>query len=680
MPPKDRNERKAERLRGAGASHAIANFGFSFGAPAPLKSRLSARKTPQPLSSRPSSRRSPIGSAERNANGTIRRSRSISAPGSIPRPGKLKPTITPGRAKSLEQRSIVTPTISTGKRKRGQKSALSRSPEENESDELERIDEEHMASAQKSTVPTPRAALTASPQDHDDAPDELEAANEAHMVFGTIKAVGVSSHPAGATPVPSRLNGAALESIRRTPLAVIQAGKRTELPKTVAGPPSAKSSPPEAIPVTPATRPLGRPKKDKALPAATKDPKLSKQHQVAREKGVEDDLSPDKPKADGRDQIKPKSSRAGNRARRVVVSEEAEEADEEADELSPDVRKPQRGRITEESEELDELSSEVHVPRSGRRLTLERDKEPTEEVEEEVDELSPEVGLKKSGKKDEALFVSSDEESDADERSEPEQESGPTPKLVANPTQAKQKQLTIRSDSSKQPKKHQKRERGPVYPIEVFRLKIPKEMKEPVWLRHAKRVSPSEVLAQFFKEMLDAETAKLHEAASQIEDRDQRRREASKVGVAQLFQANLADLFLDLASAGNNMAILTGRIKTARKEKIIMRKEYMEICKQKDDLALQMDELREEYHESVDARLASNKLSDSIYAIEAAILGGREKAKTEGREDEGPEIPLAILLQNVAKDVGSKDGGLFAEVTNFNGMLEKAAAILEGRV
>jgi hypothetical protein len=78
----------------------------------------------------------------------------------------------------------------------------------------------------------------------------------------------------------------------------------------------------------------------------------------------------------------------------------------------------------------------------------------------------------------------------------------------------------------------------------------------------------------------------------------------------------------------------------------------------------------------IDAR---NKLSEDLYSIEAAIQNGRKKARKERREDEGPEIPLSMLLGMVGGDVGSLGGGLLKNVKIFNSALESAASWLEGR-
>jgi hypothetical protein len=584
----------------------------------------------------------------------------------------------------LGEQVIVTPTIATGKRKRGQKSALSESQQEDELDELERIDEEHLSSAQRSTLPKPKAEVTESPA-HDDAPDELEAADENHLLSSSSKTGRERSRPTEATPVPPRANGPSTEK-RRTPLAEINSDKRIMSRKSTSAKASAPSTVDDAPPVTPVTRPLKRPKKDRPASAPKNLPKPSKKPTLAIGGDVEDELSPDKLDVHSVSATQSKSARVGRPHRRVVESEEVEE-DEEADELSPAVQKSQGkdSKSTGRKADAIEISPELEEARPGRRAIVDRDREAEEqddEVLDELDELSPEIGKSKSrSKRSEPQVVSSDEQSEEyEEHEETEDAPEETIEAAANSKHTKKPpKASTFSDKSLKPAKKRPRRTGPNYPIEVLRLKMAKDMEQPEWLRYVKGVNPAEVLNQFFKEMLDAEVSRIRVAVSEIENPERRRHKRGKVGLARVFQATLADLFLDLSSASNNYSVLTRRIKNAKKEKILMRKEYMEIHEMQNKLLLQMDELREDYHQNIEARAARNTLNESIFDIQAAIEGGREKASAQGREDEGPEIPLRMLMQNVAQDVGSDNGGLLADVQELNGLLEKAAGILEGR-
>jgi len=555
-----------------------------------------------------------------------------------------------------------------------------------------------MSSAQKSTAKKPKAAVTTSPVD-DEVPDELEVADENHILSSSMKAPLPRPHTIDSTPVPQRSEGASAGSApRRTPLAELSAEKPSTSQKTAKAKAS-KAISKEAPPVTPVTRVRGRPKATKPAGTANKASKPRKKSTVVAEEDVEDELSPakvDTAASKGKTEKASRIRRASSLANEIRV---AEDGDGEVDELSPEIDKSrQENQENKEVEQdIDELSPDMQRSRPVRPPTVESDREwedmEEQELEEEneVDELSPDIDKrKKKPTGNEVASEPSDSDSDdADEGDGSDEEvSQASVRLPAKAKTAQKKQKqskttgkqkSLAQSSSKITKKRQ-RKSGPNYPIEVFRLKVPKDTEGPEWLRYVKGVNPAEVLNQFFKEMLDSELDTIRESVSENSQPEQRRRARHQISMLKHFQSNLSDLFLDLSSASNNHSVLSRRVKAARKEKLLMRKEYMENQARQNELLLQLDELREEHHHNVQVGQAQKSLNESMYAVQAAIEAGRKKAIAEGREDEGPEIPLEMLMQDVAEQVGSENGGLLAGVQEFNGVLEKAADFLEGRL
>ena len=92
-----------------------------------------------------------------------------------------------------------------------------------------------------------------------------------------------------------------------------------------------------------------------------------------------------------------------------------------------------------------------------------------------------------------------------------------------------------------------------------------------------------------------------------------------------------------------------------------------------------MDDERAVYDAEKQKAEAKNKHSANMFEIQAAIKSGRERARLEDREDEGPERPLSMLIDKVGRQVGSVGGGLLASLQHFNEGLERAAGWLEGR-
>ncbi|KAF2815227.1 uncharacterized protein BDZ99DRAFT_377496 [Mytilinidion resinicola] len=194
-------------------------------------------------------------------------------------------------------------------------------------------------------------------------------------------------------------------------------------------------------------------------------------------------------------------------------------------------------------------------------------------------------------------------------------------------------------------------------------------------------VSCGDVLAQITEEILDARILDLNEKALDLPD-SQRKERATlkrKRGAIQNFNSALSDQLLNLREALDTGSALRSRQKDAAKEKIKLRGEFLEIRKQREELALKMDEARAVHADRVRRMKEMNEVNTAMTDIEMAIQRGRERARKEGRNGEGPDMPIDMLLDKVAADVRSHGGGMFDRVKGFNGRMERIAMVLEGR-
>jgi hypothetical protein len=179
------------------------------------------------------------------------------------------------------------------------------------------------------------------------------------------------------------------------------------------------------------------------------------------------------------------------------------------------------------------------------------------------------------------------------------------------------------------------------------------------------------------EDWINAKIAKLREKLAR-NNGPERAQLKSKANVALAYREALDDVLLDLQDANNSALDNPKRLRKYKSELASRRREYLTIQRERDEVALENDEVTEAFVREKKDIEARHQLNASLYDIQAAIRNGKEKARTEGREGEGPEIPLKVLLDDVARDVGSNDG-LLARVRNFNGVLDRAAGILEGR-
>ncbi|OCL00684.1 uncharacterized protein K441DRAFT_624584 [Cenococcum geophilum 1.58] len=679
MAPKDREERRRMRQRGAGTQQLQnVNFGFKFGAPS-LPAQRSSRRTPQPLPPRPSSsqtpktipprpslHRTPVEASIQKRGESPRQSRSASVPiHSSAQTGKLKSIKNPKPKSPL---LFVTPTV-TGKRKRGKQEA--KAAQDLEQDELEQ-DDEHRTSAQKSGATRARSTTTPkSMTDRDDVPDELEENDENHFVSSDQKRRERLSKSLEATPATPNINEhedplqshrlrQALAAIEDNTPAPLQKRSRQqgELARIGNSNRTTRSQTKQLIPNRGGARHSALLKPD---PQATA--------QEDNESG--DELSPDK------SQHTPGKQRGRKSAEPVVGELETGnvakgDGAEDFDELSPENDRIRR-------------RNDRHQTLSGPSLR------------------APAPLLKPGSDGDNELHASEDEDVNYHRRrpmkvvaTETLQERGELHQsaTVTENAHTRRPKRPKPSTSSK-PKKKRQRGGDAAIPITIYRLFHPKPRshtdieggEDSAYVAAAAinssirlpGVNAVDVLAQITEEILSHRITEFHEQSQVAVSQTVRSELKRKRGVVQLFNASLSDRLFELTEAVDAGTALKGRLKGVLREKLRLREEFLSIRKQREDLALKMDEIRTEHRERVRSKKERDDINAAMFDIEAAVLRGKENAEKEGRENEGPKMPLEMLLENRARDVGSDGGGLLEKVKEFNGALESAAAVFESR-
>ena len=538
---------------------------------------------------------------------------------------------------------FVTPTV-TGKRKRGKQEA--KAAQDSEQDELEQDDEEHRTSAQKSGATRARSTTTPkSMTDRDNVPDELEENDENHFVSSDQKRRGRLSKSLETTPATPNINE------HEDPL---QSRRLRQAPAAI----------------------------EDNTPAPLQ--KRSRQHGELARIG--------NPNRTTRSQTKQLIPNRGS-ARHSALSKPdpqatAQEDNESGDELSPD-------KSQHTPEDFDELSPENDKirRRNDRHQTLSR-----------PSLRAPAPLLKPGSDEDNELHTSEDGDVNYHRRrpmkvvaTETLQERGELHQsaTVTENAHTRRPKRPKLSTSSK-PKKKRQRGGDAAIPITIYRLFHPKlrshtdiEGGEDSAYVAAAAINSSirlpgvnavDVLAQITEEILSHQITEFHEQSQIAVSQTVRSELKRKRGVVQLFNASLSDRLFELTEAVDAGTALKGRLKGVLREKLRLREEFLSIRKQREDLALKMDEIRTEHRERVRSKKERDDINAAMFDIEAAVLRGKENAEKEGRENEGPEMPLEMLLENRARDVGSDGGGLLEKVKEFNDALESAAAIFESRV
>jgi hypothetical protein len=293
--------------------------------------------------------------------------------------------------------------------------------------------------------------------------------------------------------------------------------------------------------------------------------------------------------------------------------------------------------------------------------------------EEEADEFSPKPAHstkqppKPSGREREVVALS-EEVSDAyEEESEPEDTQQSRPEQAAKSPQSNPAQKT-KPTSEKPPRKRQKF-LGPKLSIAVMRMKG----------YGVRGVTVADTTRTLIEEALDGRLTKMMEKMQTMQDSARRKELRGDMNMSLSFKESLNEKLMDLQDANDVLTTNLKKVKLFKRHNAALRKEILGLQNNRQEIALEHDDVQAGF-EAEKARVeARNTLSANMFDIEAAIQNGRKKARKEGREDEGPELPLSMLLETVGRDVGSFGGGLLSRVRGFNGALERAAGWLEGK-
>jgi hypothetical protein len=171
--------------------------------------------------------------------------------------------------------------------------------------------------------------------------------------------------------------------------------------------------------------------------------------------------------------------------------------------------------------------------------------------------------------------------------------------------------------------------------------------------------------------------AKMTNKLGQVADAARARKLRQNRNVVLAYKEEIDDVLLGLQDANDTGNHRATRYKRMCKENRQLRNDILELENQRLKVALENDEHTENFLREKQELEEREKLSTALYDIQTAIRNGKEKARREGREDEGPELSLKTLLDDVASNFGPH--GLLARVRNFNAFLGKAAGILEGK-
>lgn len=366
--------------------------------------------------------------------------------------------------------------------------------------------------------------------------------------------------------------------------------------------------------------------------------------------------------------------------------------EDEEDELSPvhatksqKSRRPARERPVMIEDDEDELSPpKVTKPKTSRKKI----REPPVVPEDELSPVQPKTrrqlekapvkARRKPNKRRRVeelpIEVHQDEASEVDELSP--QQTRPAPKLKPQkPRQPLSKATTNLSKKTKQPKKPASRATSPhrtkakvaTIGIGVLRRTESQNIAYDTLASDPNPgVTPIDVLAQ-----VSYELASNHITAFQAQarpDNVSKRVRKRQIGAMEYFRHVLDDMLLDLRIAYSGNHVLGKVVRGINKRKRQLREELMGRRREREEIEVEIDRVRARHREMAEKGDREFELAQSLRDIEGAVKRGREKAVEEGRNSEGPELGIEILVGGARESLG-----LLGRVREWNGVLEESA-------
>ncbi|KAG4430993.1 hypothetical protein IFR05_013521 [Cadophora sp. M221] len=415
----------------------------------------------------------------------------------------------------------------------------------------------------------------------------------------------------------------------------------------------------------------------------------------------------------------PKNAPGSGRRQRVVLDstlksssqlQQVQNADPEATPITRNKRKrggsisnvfPEiRQSLTPALDEIDELSPEQPV-RRGRKPKIVQ--EPIPEMEniqdegeaEAIDNEEAAAVLKKNrGRRTSRQFAAASPDLDALVAASKQNERRPRKRNRAesSPVQQRHPKNAVSKPKKilkKPTKKSQIAVGGPV-PVIVHRLTLPPLYDENESdadilnseMPHMKRsgVNAIDVLSQVCQEIISLHMNSLEQMGNNCEDSASRREYKTKWDAVEAFGKELQLRLLTQTINLDNAYCLERRVRDELKKKNVLREEVLRIRKEREQVALRMDEIRMKHEKEKTYAQSRDDLNIAIHDIEMAIEMGKAKQIDE-TDDSTDMIGTELLIKQIAGDVSNKgdSGGILRQIKEFNAFLERAALALEAR-
>ena len=176
-----------------------------------------------------------------------------------------------------------------------------------------------------------------------------------------------------------------------------------------------------------------------------------------------------------------------------------------------------------------------------------------------------------------------------------------------------------------------------------------------------------DVLGQYCRETVLAAVDRLNEGPASNRG-ERKRKQAALEAVGRELDTQL----VDMSAAVENRIQLSRRTRKAKKNRAELQSIWLETRKQREEIALKCDEIRQQNWQREQEREQKWAISEAAHKLTLEF----ERADPEEEQRDN----LEFLLRTLADDVSDTSGaGLLDRIKSFNGQLERMAGVLEGR-
>ena len=179
---------------------------------------------------------------------------------------------------------------------------------------------------------------------------------------------------------------------------------------------------------------------------------------------------------------------------------------------------------------------------------------------------------------------------------------------------------------------------------------------------HNTRTAPNavDVLSQICRETVAAAITNIHTTATGSELK-------RKIDALESFGRELESRLFDMSAAVENRLTLEGRVRSSKREKSAMQNRWMEVRRQREEVALRMDAVRREHWDGEEQGAQSWRVSEGCFGV--GVVLERER----GSEIEGLEGLIGSISRGVS---GFEGGGVLQRVKDFNARMERMVQVL----